>query len=226
VEPTAVHELVLDRIRRAIHLGVYAPGDRLPPEREMAEHLQVSRVTVREAMRVLEARGYVRSRRGIKGGWFVTSTQGVLDELRRRAVESIPALLDILDFRVAVEGAAARLAAERRSQGDIERMQAAIDEMRAHPDMPGFRRADSAFHLAVAEAARNRMLRESIEEARITMFLLPDALGVGILLDNSLREHTCILAAIAAGDAAAAEQAAIDHIETTRQEVYGDFDLT
>lgn len=192
----------------------------------MAEHLQVSRVTVREAMRVLEARGYVRSRRGIKGGWFVTSTQGVLDELRRSAVESIPALLDILDFRVAVEGAAARLAAARRSQEDIERMQAAIDEMRAYPDMPGFRRADSAFHLAVAEAARNRMLRDSIEEARITMFLLPDALGVGILLDTSLREHTCILAAIAARDAAAAEQAAIEHIETTRQEMFSDFDLT
>jgi DNA-binding FadR family transcriptional regulator len=222
VEPAAVHELVLDRIRRAIHLGVYAPGDRLPPERELADRLHVSRVTVREAMQVLEAKGYVKSRRGIKGGWFVISMESAIEDLRRRAHQSVPALHDILDFRLAVESAAARLAAQRRTDGDLDTMRAAIEEMREHPSLPGFRRADSAFHLAIADAARNTMLRESIEEARVTMFLIPDALGVDILLDTSLREHADILQAIAARDPSGAERAAVKHIESTRQELHHD----
>src|SRR5947209_17134006 len=106
----------------------------------MAEHLRVSRVTVREAMRVLAAKGYVTSRRGIKGGWFVMPPESALEDLRRKAHESIPALNDILDFRVAVEGAAARLAALRRTEVDMGRLQASIDAMRDHPGLPGFRR--------------------------------------------------------------------------------------
>lgn len=222
VEQAAAHELVLDRIRRAIHLGVYAPGDRLPSERELADRLLVSRVTVHAAMLVLKAKGYVKSRRGTKGGWFVISTESALADLRRTAHESVPGLHDILDFRVAVEGAAARLAAQRSTGADLEAMQEAIDEMRWNPGLPGFRRADSAFHLTVAAASRNRMLQDAIEEARVTMFLIPDALGVEIFLDTSVREHEAILNAIAAHDEGAAERAAVAHIETTRQELYHD----
>ncbi len=68
IEPSPVYELVVERIRRAIHIGSYVPGDRLPPERALAEQLGVSRTTVREAIRVLEGEGYVESRRGATGG--------------------------------------------------------------------------------------------------------------------------------------------------------------
>jgi GntR family transcriptional regulator, transcriptional repressor for pyruvate dehydrogenase complex len=101
-------------------------------------------------------------------------------------------------------------------------MRDAIEELRRNPGLPGFRRADSAFHLAVAAASRNPMLRDAIEEARVTMFLIPDALGAAILLDISLRQHEQIVGAIAAHDERAAEAAAIAHIETTRQELSHD----
>src|SRR5712691_7348558 len=71
IEPSPVYELVVERIRRAIHIGTYVPGDRLPPERALAEQLGVSRTTVREAIRVLEGQGYVETRRGSTGGLTV-----------------------------------------------------------------------------------------------------------------------------------------------------------
>ena len=58
VRKIAVHELVVSRLRRAIHLGDYLPGDRLPSERDIADRLEVSRESVREAIRVLESEGY------------------------------------------------------------------------------------------------------------------------------------------------------------------------
>ena len=67
VRKIAVHELVVNRLRRAIHLGDYLPGDRLPSERDIADRLEVSRESVREAIRVLESEGYVVSRRGAIG---------------------------------------------------------------------------------------------------------------------------------------------------------------
>ena len=62
VEPAAAHELVVEEIRRAIHMGTYVPGDRLPAERALAEQLGVSRATLREAIGVLRAEGYLESR--------------------------------------------------------------------------------------------------------------------------------------------------------------------
>ena len=68
VELSPAYELVVECIRRAIHIGTYIPGDKLPPERLLAEHLGVSRTTLREAVRVLASEGYVESRRGAHGG--------------------------------------------------------------------------------------------------------------------------------------------------------------
>src|SRR5580698_3793898 len=68
VEQPAIHEVVVEHLRRAIHIGRFVPGDKFPPERELAKQLMVSRTTVREAIRVLESEGYVEIRRGSAGG--------------------------------------------------------------------------------------------------------------------------------------------------------------
>lgn len=213
------HDAVLERIQRAIYLGLYGPGDRLPPERELAKHLGVSRATVREALQVLAAKGYLQPRRGMKGGWFVESVQEAPAHLRRKIRESLPALDDILDYRLAIEGMTARLAAQRRTDSDLNWMRAAVAAMRESTDLPSFRRADSHFHLAIADAARNSMLRDAIETARVTMFLLTDAAGFEVLLDSSVRGHQRILAAIERGEARAAEEECGAHIEVTRAEL-------
>lgn len=220
VELPAAYGLVMDRIERAIHLGVYAPGDRLPAERELSENLGVSRVTVREAMRTLQGRGYLRSRRGAKGGWFVVAPHTSASALRHHLQDSLEELNDLLDFRVAIEGAAARLAATRHHEDEMARMRQAVEAMRQSENIAGFRRSDSEFHLVVALAAHSRMLRDTIEEARSRLFVMIDAIGFEVILHTSLHGHECILAAIDAGNASAAEQAAVEHVETTRSELY------
>lgn len=216
----AASGLVIERIQRAINLGMYAPGDRLPPERELSEHLGVSRATVREAMHVLQAKGYVKSRRGTKGGWFISAPSESLDRLRRRLQDVGSAVDDILDFRNVVDGATARLAALRRTPEAIEQMRASVEDMRRSQNLPAFRRADTAFHLTVAAAARNPMLYEAVVDARATMFFLLDAIGFEVLLESSLCAHERILEAIERADASEAERAAADHVETTRREFY------
>ena len=150
VEPAAAHELVVQEIRRAIHMGSYVPGDRLPAERALAEQLGVSRATLREAIGVLREEGYVESRRGAHGGMVVLD-QG-LDEERMRPVvqERLAEFEELLDLRAAIEGAAARLAAERRTAADLKALTAAFDGMAQGLETERFRAADSAFHLAIA----------------------------------------------------------------------------
>ena len=96
VEPAAAHALVVEQLRRAVHIGSYVPGDRLPSERALAEQLGVSRATVREAIRVLREEGYVESRRGARGG-LVVLDQGQNEERMRPVVRA-----RLAEFREAV----------------------------------------------------------------------------------------------------------------------------
>ncbi|MBT5037425.1 MAG: winged helix-turn-helix transcriptional regulator, partial [Rhodospirillaceae bacterium] len=83
VRPTSACELVVEQLRRAIHLGRFLAGDKLPPERELAKQLGVSRTTVREAVKVLEGEGLVRSKRGAAGGLSVLDQKTSASHLRK-----------------------------------------------------------------------------------------------------------------------------------------------
>ncbi len=110
-------EETVERLLTAIKLGVVAPGERFPAERELAAQLGISRLTLREAIRELHEAGYVCSRRGRFGGTFVTYTRPAPDsgELRRLALQDADKLTDALRFRLAVEtGAAEALACQFR----------------------------------------------------------------------------------------------------------------
>src|SRR5579859_6581131 len=106
-------EETVERMLTVIKLGLVAPGDRFPPERELAALFGVSRLTLREAIRELQQAGYVESRRGRFGGTFVIYQPPAPDpgEARRIALEDAARLTDALTFRMAVEtGAAEALA--------------------------------------------------------------------------------------------------------------------
>src|SRR5690348_1968335 len=98
-------EETVERLLTAIKLGLVAPGERFPAERELAAQLGISRLTLREAIRELHEAGYVSSRRGRLGGTFVTYTRPLPDssELRRLAIQDADKLTDALTFRLAVE---------------------------------------------------------------------------------------------------------------------------
>ncbi len=224
IEPVvtaAAYELVAERIQRAIYLGQYMPGDRLPSERLLAQQLGVSRTTLREAIRMLEVRGYVKSHRGAAGGLIVTIPQEPLEILKHRLREYLASFEELLEFRLAIESAASRLAALRRTNEDLTKLKRAIDDMRVSTTLPQFRRADNAFHLAIADAARNSRFRQAIEDARLAMLVPFD-----VLLDSEVlrlaqgNEHIQILAAIQSANPQEAEEAMAAHLARTRHELH------
>src|SRR5690349_15182504 len=121
-------EETVERLLTVIKLGLIGPGDRLPPERELAAQFGISRLTLREAIRELQQAGYVESRRGRAGGTFVTGAPPAPDrgELRRLAREEGDRLTDALTFRLALETGAAEALAQlmARSPGAPSRARA------------------------------------------------------------------------------------------------------
>ena len=101
VDLITAHQVVTERLRHAIHIGTYLPGDKLPPERTLAQQLGVSRMTVREAIRVLRADGYVASRRGPAGGITVLDQGEDSKRLRPVLLHRMAELDDGFEFRIA-----------------------------------------------------------------------------------------------------------------------------
>ena len=165
VKQQAAHGLATDRLRRSIQQGLLLPGERLASERKMAEQIGISRVTLREALSVLEAEGFVTIRRGAAGGAFV-ATEEDLREIMLHQYAAEPALaLRIEEYRAYAEPEAARLAAIRRSPADLKRIDAAINGL-ADAASPGeIRQHEAAFHLSVAQASGNPFFASSIEDA-------------------------------------------------------------
>ena len=231
VRPTSAGELVVEQLRRAIHLGRFLAGDKLPPERELAKQLGVSRTTVREAVKVLEREGLVQSKRGAAGGLSVLEQNaGVLQNSLGGRLKAIEA---IYDYRLAIECAAAKLASARRSKSDLTALASQLkrmselaapgpeaDESQTMAAVSQFMAVDSEFHLGIARAARNDYLLAAIEEARAAMFL-PIGAVFRRLEDNANAYHEAIFAALEAGDAVAAETAMAAHIMASREGVEG-----
>jgi DNA-binding FadR family transcriptional regulator len=211
-----ITEDVADRIRRLIHSGALSPGDRLPPERELAAEWQVARVSVREGIRMLAEAGYLVVRRGGNGGTFVAQLDSPynawLATMRSRAGE----LDAILDLRIAVEGHAAFLAAQRRSEAELATLRQTLSDLVGSEDREAFRRADSQFHTTVAAAARSARLEEVVTQSRGEFFVPTDKLTFNDQVPVCEWGHRAVLVAIEERDAEAARAAMAEHIEDTR----------
>ena len=224
VRRPASHELVLEQVRRAIQLGRFDAGTRLPPERELAQQFGVSRTTVREALRVLQGEGLVQVRRGRNGGSVVVSPRASRAEIARHLSRRLAEIEVVVDFRLIVEPAAARLAAERRTRRDVSRLRglvAAMDELVAGPDgAPSrFFALDSELHHSIAEATRSPLLVAAVDDVRAQLFT-PIG-GIFLALHPTANElHHELVDAVEARDAAAAEATMREHIALTRDAMY------
>jgi DNA-binding FadR family transcriptional regulator len=210
-------EETVERLLTVIKLGVVAPGDRFPAERELAGLLGVSRITLREAIRALQQAGYVESRRGRFGGTFVTYSRPAPDpgEARRIALADPAQLTDALAFRMALESGAAQVLAtmdgDRGREILLERL-AAVN--RASPE--DYRRLDTLFHLSIAELTGSPLLAAACADARMRLNDLLNAIPV--LRHNIVHtaiQHTAIVDAILAGDPERARCAVAEHLEGT-----------
>jgi GntR family transcriptional regulator, transcriptional repressor for pyruvate dehydrogenase complex len=213
------YEIVVDRLRRAIHLGLYRSGEKLPPERVHATELGVSRVTLREAIRVLEGEGYLRTKRGSMGGVTVLEQADSHARVLQRLREEYDEISAIGEFRVANEGLAAERATSRMTPADLKFLADSIEELRASTTIGDFRHADSLFHLGIARAADSAMLRRAVEDARVAMFMPMDVVDLQLVHDSSVKDHRKILRAFEAGDAKAARRHMTTHLARTNAEI-------
>ena len=211
-------EETVERLLQAIKLGVVGLGERLPPERELAPRLGISRVTLREAIRALQHEGYVESRRGRFGGTFVTYRPPELrsGDLERVAASMGERLSDALVFRMAVEtGAAQALAARRLTEDEIARLRRCLRD--ADTAAPAeYRRLDTRFHLTIGELTGSPLLAAACADARMR---LNDLLGAIPVLRRNIEhaavQHAAIVQAILAGDPDAARRAVTEHLDGT-----------
>ena len=125
VQPPTTFEETVERLGTAIKLGLLAPGSKLPPERELADQLDISRSTLRQALTTLVQSGHLVAARGRGGGTFVADEP----PLTVRPIPEPDKQRDALDYRVAIETGAALLAAERSQPEDRERMREQVEAM-------------------------------------------------------------------------------------------------
>lgn len=160
--PVRTYERVVEQVRDAIISGRLNPGDHLPSERDLMVQFSVSRPTVREALRVLQNMGLVASRPGGRGPEILSpSSDAFVRQFETMArLKTLPTV-EIVQFRMALESAAARLAAAVRSDEQLVAMRHAVERMEAAvgQDPDAFAVADSGFHDAVLEASGNSLLK-------------------------------------------------------------------
>lgn len=217
---TKIADAITRQIEDLILQGVLRPGDRLPPERELAETMKVSRPSLRDALTDLEERGLLTARQG--GGTFVADVMGSVfaEPIVELFGRHDRATADYLEFRREIEGISARLAAERATDADKEILHDIFAAMLKAHEQENPReeaRLDVELHIAVVDASHNLvliqtlrsvydLLREGVFYNRAKLYENPDG------RNQLLAQHRAIYEAVVNADAAAAEQAARNHI--------------
>ena len=209
-------EACVEQLATAIRLGVYPLGSTLPPERELASLLHVSRATLREAMAALREAGLVQTTRGRGGGTVVTDAGHRPYGSPAAGIRRGAALEDALDFRRVVEPGAARLAATRRLSRDQRDW--LVESCRAvrTADLADHRIADSRLHLAIATLTGSPMVVEAVTRAQAALGELLGAIPVlRTNIEHSHEQHDAVVDAILRGDPDAARTAMEEHCDAT-----------
>ncbi|MFJ5259996.1 FadR/GntR family transcriptional regulator [Streptomyces sp. NPDC088387] len=218
------YELVAEQLLEYITEQGLQPGDRLPTERGLAEILGATRNVTREAVKVLAAIGRLSVRRG--AGIFVAEGSGgpVDDQFLRFRPTSMEDVLMLLDYRSVIEAETARRAAGLATPAQVraikDHARATLDAATQN-DADAFARADAAFHDTVGAASHNVFLRSSVAGVRRlagqsdVLLFHGDAPGS---LEVAGRQHLAVAEAVAAGEAALAEERMLEHIATTQSQ--------
>jgi GntR family transcriptional repressor for pyruvate dehydrogenase complex len=208
--------LIVEQILALLREGALRPGDRLPPERELCQLLRASRATVREALRVLEARGFLDRRVGARGGAFVTSptsgraAEGLADMLATNGLTAI----EVTEARVVLELGVLPLVCERATAADVDDLRRLVKrDLEAHENGTYDLDYSVEFHLRLISCAHN----EAIDMLGRSM---RDALGASLIATQrsgfdrgpGLHEHEQLVSAVECGDVGRAIGILRDHL--------------
>lgn len=203
------YQQIVDAVERELASGALRPGDRLPSEREMVARYGVSRPTVREALRVLEHSGLVKSRHGDRSGPLLLDPAGgpLSDTLERIARLHGCTAGELVGYRMMLESTANQLAACLRTDEQLAAMRESLAAMRAAIERgpEEFGAADFDFHEVVTDASRNTLIQYSLRAARQAALVqiedkIVRARDERAQMRESLRHHEMVFEAIEAGD--------------------------
>ena len=218
------YEHVAERLAAEIRSGAYAPGERLPSERELARRLEVGRASVREAIAALQVQGAIETRPG-SGSFVAADATAKLPAPAGLPHDASPS--DLLETRLLIEPAIARLAAERgRPDEECERLLAAMEAAADAADpasRSGWNRSDRLFHQRIAELTGNPVLAgiaghvAALMDQPLWQRLRDDSIATPGHTAIHLAEHQMIYEAIADGDPDAASLYATQHVKRVRR---------
>ncbi|WP_286956421.1 MULTISPECIES: FadR/GntR family transcriptional regulator [Arsenicicoccus] len=214
------YEATLEQLATAVRLGVLTTGSQLPPERELATRLGVSRVTLREAIATLRDLGMVETRRGRAGGSFVTYDWAAREaETGDAAATTEAELEDVLGFRRVVEPGTAYLAASRAlpatDRGWLKECLRDVSDA-SRRDAAEHRQADSRLHLAIAGLSGSPSLVEAVSRSQSALHQLLAAIPVlPRNIEHSNADHEAVVDAILSGEPEDARELAEEHCDKT-----------
>ncbi|MFJ6113901.1 FadR/GntR family transcriptional regulator [Agrococcus sediminis] len=223
--PSRTHDAV-DQLLDAIIAGRLTAGERLPPEGQLATEFGVSRLTMREAVRLLQAQGVIVQVPGSRHRIAPVSEWTGMDAVvrhARSAGQRRTSSLELLEVRMMIESGAAQLAAERRTGAHLAELEDALARMEQHHEageLDAFVAADLEFHDVVLHAADNRILvaallplTSMLTETRVETSQVPE------IRQHAIDEHRKVLEAIRAGVPSAAREAMASHMVQTRDDL-------
>jgi GntR family transcriptional repressor for pyruvate dehydrogenase complex len=216
---TTLTEAAFEQLIAYVVKGTWKAGDRLPPERELCQQFGIARTSLREALKAMELVGMLDSRVG--DGTFVCPRSEFLSRPLLWAFTGTDheELVEIMEARTVVEESLAGLAAERGSADEISAIKATITQMReAIAAGASVLEADMSFHLAIAAAAHNEVLRNAVQLLRnITRQWLKYKVQMPNVAGSVLKRHEAVYRAIASRKPKAARLAMRKHLEETQQ---------
>ena len=203
-------EEAAEQIATLVRSGELRRGDKLPAERDLAVMMEISRPTLREAVRILVEAGVIEVRRGPGGGMFVAGDVVPVELVRARSSLRLEEVADVLEARRLVEPGVAQLAAQRATEADFEAMERSIAAMReicargyAAADEDRFLQLDLQFHLALARAAGNPTVEQLMRSLLRRLEIARDmAMHLPLVPEWTLEIHERTLRAVRSGNAA------------------------
>jgi GntR family transcriptional repressor for pyruvate dehydrogenase complex len=211
-EQLKIYEQVVLRIQEMVQTGALGIGDKLPPERDLAQTFQVSRSSIREAIRSLQEKGIVESRRG--NGTYIIHTGNIVEPLAEAVTEQRIYLLQIMEFRQAIEPAMAGLAARNATPEQLDAIAAIIEEKAPEPPAGNPWEKDIRFHCAIAKASGNPLFEQALYNASTVLEEIRQApLQSPERRVQSCSMHKEIFNAIRTGDAALATESMRTHLK-------------
>jgi GntR family transcriptional repressor for pyruvate dehydrogenase complex len=214
----ALYKRIATHVRELIETKRLQPGERLPAERDLARMLGVSRVPIREAMRTLAAQGLIDIRRG--QGMFVASSsvEATVDELTSALLKQRDVLAELFAVRRLLEPASAQWAATRREPEDVARLERLLEDIKAAgdqepPDYETIGERDAQLHVQIAASSKNRVLLRIMQAIQdLHEQQLETSLRYRDRVHDTVKDHSRIVRAIAAGDPVEAGSAMLDHL--------------